>query len=86
MACPDDPRANDDDEQRPGKRIIDVSSREPVIIEAGERAPFFAGGAELVRVFTSRGSARTCAIPVILILLLICCACVGLWVLVDNFF
>jgi hypothetical protein len=39
-----------------------------------------------VRVFTTRGSARTCAVPVILILLLICCACVGLWVLVDNFF
>lgn len=85
MAHSDDPETRDDAEGRPGERIIDVSDREPVIVEDESRLPFFAAGTERVRVYTA-GGGRACAIPAIVILLLICCACAGFWVLVDNFF
>ena len=85
MANQDDPRSNED-ERRPAERIIDVSNREPVLVEDDERPPFYASGVERGRIFVAGGGTRACAIPAVLILLLTCCACVGLWVLVDNFF
>jgi hypothetical protein len=85
MSRPDDPYGNSE-ERESGERIIDVSSREPMIVEDDERAPYFARGPERVRVYVASGGARTCVVPIALVLLLICCACAAFWIAADNFF
>jgi hypothetical protein len=82
-------RSTSDDEEHPPPRrevIIDVSEREPVVVEREPEFPFAGYAPERVRVFVAGGNRRTCAIPIILILLALCCACLGFWVVADNLF
>lgn len=72
--------------RRREERIIDVSGKEPVIVEEESGFPYISSGAERIRVYTATGGARTCAIPLIVILLLLCCSCIGIWSLTDNIF
>lgn len=62
--------------------IIDVSSDRPEIV--GEERPDH--GFSNVRVYVAQGGAKTCLIPVGLLLLLLCCACIGFWAVTDNLF
>lgn len=79
------PECGDDDRPQP-ERVIDVSGRDPVIVEDNTGYPSFAGGTERVRVFVASGGRKTCAIPLALILLLLCCSCIVFWTLTDNLF
>ncbi len=76
----------DDHPQPRRERIIDVSSDDPIVVENEAQFPFSGYAPERLRVFVAGGDRRTCAIPIILILLALCCACVGFWVLADNIF
>ncbi len=68
-------------------RIIDVSGDDPVIVtDEGSDSPSIFSNAERIRVFTTTGGARTCAIPLIVILILLCCSCIAVWSLTDNIF
>jgi hypothetical protein len=78
-----DPEVRD---RQPAGRIIDVSGERPVIVEDEASFPYFSSGVERMRVYTATGGARTCAIPLIVILLLLCCGCVAVWSLTDNLF
>ena len=80
-------RRNREAAERPGTgRIIDVSGDRPVVVEEESGFPFVSSGAERIRVFTASGGPRTCAIPLIVILLLLCCSCIAIWSLTDNLF
>jgi hypothetical protein len=79
-------RSNREATDRPAGRIIDVSGDRPVVVEEESGFPFVSSGAERIRVFTASGGPRTCAIPLIVILLLLCCSCIAIWSLTDNIF
>ncbi|MEZ4522667.1 MAG: hypothetical protein R3A46_13625 [Thermomicrobiales bacterium] len=82
-----DRRDHDNGDEERHERIIDVSGTEPMVVEDEDTGyPYLSQGTERVRVFVAGGGARTCAIPAILILLLICCSCIAFWSLTDNLF
>ena len=74
------------DDRRPSGRIIDVSGERPVIVEDEAGFPYISSGAKRIRIYTATGGARTCIIPLIVILLLLCCTCIAVWTLTDNIF
>jgi len=80
------PERPPEEEQPQPERIIDVSGQDPVVVEDDAGYPFFTGGTERVRVFVASGGTRACAIPLALILLLLCCSCIVFWSLTDNLF
>jgi len=77
-------RYEDEDDLRPRRRVIDVSEGDPVVVE--QEFPFAGYAPERVRVYVSRSSRASCAIPLVVVLLVLCCGCVGFWVLADNLF
>ena len=77
-------RFDEEDDPYPRRRVIDVSDSEPVVIE--QDFPVAGYAPERVRVYVARGGRASCAVPVVVVLLLICCACLGFWVLADNLF
>lgn len=80
-------RRDPESANRPGEgRIIDVSGKDPVIVEDDSGFPYISSGAERIRVYTATGGARTCVVPLIVVLLLICCSCIAIWSLTDNIF
>lgn len=74
-------------EGSPQETIIDVSGDQPEVLER-EPAPgmFFGRQSSEVRVWVTQSGPRGCLIPIAVVLLLICCSCVGIWVLFDNIF
>ena len=80
---------SDDRSDSPREQIIDVSGGDPVIVDSAEDAadfPFAGYAPERVRVFVASGGNRACAIPIVFILLTLCCACIGLYAVADNIF
>jgi hypothetical protein len=76
----------DEEDPRERRRVIDVSDREPVVVEREPEFPFAGYAPERMRVYVAQGGRRACAIPLILILLILCCACISFWILTDNLF
>lgn len=77
---------HDSDRRSHPERVIDVSGHEPVVVEEDPAYPTFAGGTERIRVFVASGGRKTCVIPILAILLLLCCSCIVFWSLTDNLF
>lgn len=77
---------HDPDRRANPEQVIDVSGREPVVVEEDSAYPSFAGGTERIRVFVASGGRKTCAIPILVIFLLLCCSCIVFWSLTDNLF
>lgn len=69
---------------RPGGRIIDVGGDQPEIIEPGQRQP--SGYIGQGRIFVTRTSGWGCLIPILILILLLICACMTGWVLIDQAF
>ena len=72
------------DNQLERDRVIDVTGEQPVVVEESGGFSTFTESADRVRVFVASGDRRTCAIPIIVIILMTCCSCIVLWSLADN--
>ena len=73
----------------PREQIIDVSGHDPVIVESVDDEadfPFASYAPERVRVFAASGGSRACVIPILFIVLTLCCACIGFYAVADNIF
>jgi hypothetical protein len=73
----------------PHEQIIDVSGPDPVIIERTEdepEFPFATYAPQRLRLLVAGGVTRNCTIPILFILLSLCCGCIGLYAIIDNFF
>ena len=81
---PDDSNAGDDPRY---DTIIDVTGDQPEFVER-ELPPstFFGRQTGEVRVWVAQGGTRGCLIPIGVVLLLLCCSCVGFWVIFDSLF
>lgn len=67
--------------------IIDVSDGDSeVIIEGQQDQPFASSYIGRTRVYVAQGSNRGCLIPIAVVLLLVCCACIGWWTVWDSIF
>jgi ribosomal protein L40E len=76
-------RARDDQEPT----IIDVSDGHSEVVEDEELDRSFSGTyIGPARVYVTRGGNRSCLIIVAVILLAVCCACVGWWSVADSLF
>jgi hypothetical protein len=81
------PNEGDEGAWSPQGTIIDVSGDQPEVIER-EPAPgtFFGRQTGEVRFWVAQSGPRGCLIPIGVVLLLVCCSCVGAWVLFDSLF
>jgi hypothetical protein len=79
-------RREGEPDENPGPTIIDVTEGRPEIV-AEERAPsggFVTTQFGRTRVYVAQSGTRACLVPLAVVLLLLCCACVGFWTLVDQ--
>lgn len=76
-------------ERREQDTVIDVSGDRPELVQDEDEAAsggFVETRVGHARVYVARGNQRACLIPLAIVVLVLCCACLGFWGAVDSIF